>query len=489
MFAKIKKLINNNHSDVAIEFKKQGDVHSSAERYEQAISCYRQALSLSPNFVDALIALGFALLESNAIDEAAQCLQQVLSTSPNSVDAHFMLGNITKSKGDLHQAIDHYIRATNINPQFEFAYRMLFEIYQTQGNTALAKSILERAMSALPSSTYFFFERAGLAFAEKDYQKAILLLQKVLILEPEHIACHSNLAKTYMQLGQDEPAIPHFEQLIRFNPDDVAIHEDLGNLYLKLGRKLDALTSFKEVVRIEPDSPLTHLVAALSGTTTPTAPVAYAEKLFDHYAQKFDSHLTQTLHYNVPTLLVSLIEESDTDLTGRKLDVLDLGCGTGLFGRAIAPFAAQIVGVDLSQKMLEKAADLNLYQRLEHNDLLGMMRAEPDASYDLIAATDVFVYVGALDELVVEAKRLLRPNGVFAFSTESLDAVSVPKKSNNTQGFELNDTGRYTHAISYLNKQANDAGFNILETKEEVIRENEGKPVLGHLSLWLVDME
>jgi predicted TPR repeat methyltransferase len=53
----------------------------------------------------------------------------------------------------------------------------------------------------------------------------------------------------------------------------------------------------------------------------------------------------------------------------------------------------------------------------------------------------------------------------------------------------LNDTGRYTHAISYLNKLANGAEFNILETKEAIIRENDGKPVIGHLSLWLVDAE
>ncbi len=488
MFANIKKRINAHNttpSHAAVDLKKQGDVYIGEERYEQAIECYQQAIKLSPHFSEALVALGFALLETGAVEQAEKCLQQALSITPNSVDAYFMLGNIAKIKGDLRQATEHYIRATNINPQFEFAYRMLFEVYQAQGNAALAKTLLERAMLAFPSAVNFIFERAGVAFAEKDYQKAITLLEKTLSLEPAHIASHSNLAKIYMQLGQDEAAIPHLEQLTHINPNDAALHEDLGNLYLKLGRKLDALASFKEVVRIEPDSPLTHLVAALSGTTTTTAPVAYAEMLFDHYAENFEAHLTQTLHYHTPTLLVSLID-SEVNLAGRKLEVLDLGCGTGLFGKAISSHASRIVGVDISTKMLEKAAQLNLYHRLEHTDILAMMKKEPDASYDLIAATDVFIYLGALDELVVEAKRLLRPNGIFAFSTECLpESASLAKH----QGFELNDTGRYTHAISYLNKLANDAEFNILETKEAIIRENDGKPVIGHLSLWLVDAE
>lgn len=484
MFANIKKRINAHHtapSHAAMDLKKQGDSHTGAERYGQAIECYRQALKLSPHFSEALIALSFVLLETGVVDEAEQCLQQVLSITPNSVDAYFMLGNIAKSKGDLRQATEHYIRASNINPQFEFAYRMLFEVYQAQGNAALAKSVLERAMLAFPSAVSFIFERAGLAFAEQDYQKAVSLLEKILSLEPDHIASHSNLAKIYMQLGQDEAAIAHFEQLVGINPHDAAIHEDLANLYLKLGRKQEALVAFKEVVRIEPDSPLQHLVAALSGVTTTTAPVTYAEKLFDHYAENFEAHLTQTLHYHVPTQLVSLIQ-AELDCTDRKFEVLDLGCGTGLFGKAVSSLASRIVGVDIATKMLEQAAKLNLYHRLEHQDILTMMRKEPDASYDLIAATDVFIYIGALDELVFEAKRLLRPNGVFAFSTELLPESEAQK-------FKLNDTGRYTHAISYLNQLANDAEFNILETQEQIIRENDGKPVIGHLSLWLVDAE
>jgi len=518
MFANIKKLINSHSASpnhAAVDLKKQGDVYIGEERYEQAIACYQQAIKLSPHFSEALVALGFALLETGVVEQAEKCLQQALSITPNSVDAYFMLGNIAKSKGDLRQATEHYIRASNINPQFEFAYSMLFEVYQAQGNTALAKSLLERAILAFPSAVNFIFERAGLAFAEKDYQKAITLLEKVLSLEPEHIASHSNLAKIYMQLERNEEAIAHLKKLISINPNNAALHEDLanaylklerkqdalnvfeeaiktipnvaaihgnlGNLYLELGRKQDALNAFKEVVRIDPESPLKHLVAAFSGLTTTTAPTSYVEQLFDQYAEKFESHLTQTLHYHIPTLLVSLID-SEVNLAGRKLDVLDLGCGTGLFGKAISSHASRIVGVDISTKMLEKAAELNIYDLLEHKDILSMMRSEPDASYDLIAATDVFVYLGALDELVLEAKRLLRPHGIFAFSTESLSESEM-------QNFKLNDTGRYTHAISYLNKLANDVDFNILETKEEIIRINHGKPVIGYLSLWLVDAE
>jgi tetratricopeptide (TPR) repeat protein len=46
-----------------LELKKKGDVCVREERLEQAIEYYRQALSLSPQFYEGLIAIGFALYE------------------------------------------------------------------------------------------------------------------------------------------------------------------------------------------------------------------------------------------------------------------------------------------------------------------------------------------------------------------------------------------------------------------------------------------
>jgi predicted TPR repeat methyltransferase len=488
MFAQLKKLFSNdsslsNNHDIALDLKKKGDICVREERFEEAIEYYRQALSLSPQFYEGLIAIGFALHEKSSLDDAAQYLHQALSITPDSVDAHFVLGNIAKKQGNSQQAIKHYTHAINSDPEFSFGYRALFEIFQEQGDSKCSIEILDRAILALPASVYFIFERAGFYFAEKDYKNTVSLLKKLLNLSPNDTASHVNLAISLTNLDQNEAAIHHFELAAILEPDDADIHQNLGNIYIKLNRKQDALASFKEVIRIEPNNPVKHLVAAFSGNTTSTAPAEYIAQLFDNYAENFESHLTEELHYTTPSLLLSTIQ-SHVNLSERQLDVLDLGCGTGLFGKVISPFAGQIVGVDLSLKMLEKAAELNMYHRLECKDLLEMMRSEPDASYDLVSATDVFIYIGALDELVIEAKRLLRHNGVFAFSTESLDALSKPELQTSSPNFILNDSARYVHTLSYLNKLAQDSGFSVLEIKEETLRVNEGKPVIGYLLVW-----
>lgn len=478
-------IFNSTRSNsIALELKKKGGLFISEGDYDQALECYRQALKVSPRFSDALIGIGFALNEKGEIDEAARHLQRALSITPDNADVHFMLGNIFRKKGDPQQAITHYKHAINNNPSFDFAYLALFETHQLLGESAYAINILDRAISALPTSTNFILKRADLYFSEKDYQNTINLLHKALQLSPDDVECQINLANTYALFGQFEAAIPYFQQVSKLRPNDASIHENMGYAYFQLGKRLDALTCYREVVRIEPNSPLTHLVAAFSGLTTKTAPTEYVERLFDKYAENFDSHLTQTLQYKTPSRLASLIQVySDTE--HQKLDVLDLGCGTGQFGKVISPFVKQLVGVDLSLKMLEKSAQLNVYQRLEHKELLEMMRAESDASYDLIAASDVFVYLGKLDDIVAEAKRLLRHNGIFAFSTESLEALPESKSLTAPRDFILNDTGRYAHSMTYLEMLAQDKGFKVLEVKEEPIRLDKDKTIIGYLTLWL----
>jgi predicted TPR repeat methyltransferase len=56
-------------------------------------------------------------------------------------------------------------------------------------------------------------------------------------------------------------------------------------------------------------------------------------------------------------------------------DVLDAGCGTGLCGAILAPFARRLVGVDLSEGMLAHAKAKNVYHELVKAELGGLLRA------------------------------------------------------------------------------------------------------------------
>ncbi|MGH2633279.1 MAG: class I SAM-dependent methyltransferase [Tepidiformaceae bacterium] len=99
--------------------------------------------------------------------------------------------------------------------------------------------------------------------------------------------------------------------------------------------------------------------------------------------------------------------------------VLDLGCGFGWFCRWAREYgAASVVGIDLSEKMLERA-------RQDTDDpgityLLGSIEAFdfPLASFDLVFSSLAFHYVERFDAVCERIARVLTPGGGLVFSVE-----------------------------------------------------------------------
>ena len=165
--------------------------------------------------------------------------------------------------------------------------------------------------------------------------------------------------------------------------------------------------------------------------------------------------------------------------------MLDLGCGTGLAGLEISPYARRLVGVDLSAKMLARAHLRNIYHRLEHSDLLLMMQGEESSSYDVVIAADVFVYLGVLDDIVSEVKRLLRPGGFFIFTVEALEALSCDVIGlENKPEYKLNQSGRYAHSAIYLEKLSSTNGFSSLSLISIPVRLEKGLPITAWAAVW-----
>jgi predicted TPR repeat methyltransferase len=203
--------------------------------------------------------------------------------------------------------------------------------------------------------------------------------------------------------------------------------------------------------------------------------------LFDRYADRFDTHLVQELQYRIPEQMAALIRnDAGTDA---RLDVLDLGCGTGLIGVALATNVKQLVGVDLSAKMLDKARARKLYSRLEHCGLQELIMGEAAASYDAVTAADVLVYCGRLNSLFAEARRILRPGGGFAFSIEALDDLPAAADGGARPDFKLLPSGRFAHGVAYITALAIGNGFAVAYCEPVTVRLEAGAPVPGRLVL------
>ncbi len=197
----------------------------------------------------------------------------------------------------------------------------------------------------------------------------------------------------------------------------------LGEVRELLGDLEGAITAFRTAETTDPGDRngaglrLMRLGAADVGGMRPT----YVTALFDQYAPKFEAALVDDLGYRGPALLLAAVLGAcaAAGLPPAFARVIDLGCGTGLAARAFAGVAGDIIGIDLSPRMIERARLTGLYAELDVAEIVEGLARRPDASADLILAADVMVYVHDMAPLLAEVARVLAPGGLFAFTLES----------------------------------------------------------------------
>jgi predicted TPR repeat methyltransferase len=259
----------------------------------------------------------------------------------------------------------------------------------------------------------------------------------------------------------------------------------LGAIRDRLGDRDGAIAAFEEARDADPEDyhgARLQLARLGAGEANPPMTESYVRRLFDQYAARYDTALTEHLHYRGPAVLRDAVEAAmraaNLSSSPRPLRfgaMLDLGCGTGLGGAAFRPLAGRLVGADLSPAMIAQAEKKGLYDRLITADLQSFLAEEiaGGARYDLVLAADVLVYVNDLAPIFAAIAQILAPNGLLAFTVET----------HSGDGIKLLPTLRYAHGDTYLRRTIADAGLTLLKLAEAAVRTEKGEPVLGRIAV------
>lgn len=237
----------------------------------------------------------------------------------------------------------------------------------------------------------------------------------------------------------------------------------------------EAAAAYAEALRLDPadHGGVTVRLAAIGRGEIPAkAPDAYVATLFDQCAAAFDDMLVEQLGYAVPMMLREKLAEV---APGPYRRLLDLGCGTGLTGASLADLAGEITGVDLAEGMLEEADERGVYAELYVGEAVAFLEETADAPWDLLTATDVLPYLGALEGFFAGAARCLSPGGVLAVSTESLPGLE--------RDYSVGPKHRFAHRPGYLLRLMAESGFDPLDCDPITVRYDQGTPVPGLLLL------
>ena len=132
---------------------------------------------------------------------------------------------------------------------------------------------------------------------------------------------------------------------------------------------------------------------------------------YDEWAEDYEDDML-SLGYAIPAVAAGFVGRH-VPLGGT---VLDAGAGTGMFGSILRVLGYEdLVGIDISERMLEKAGEKDAYHGL-HRMVLGEPLGFDGDSFSAAVSVGVFTTNHAPPEALDELVRVVEPGGWVIFS-------------------------------------------------------------------------
>ena len=297
--------------------------------------------------------LGLARAKQGSEDAAEGAYRKVIEQEPGSALVWQCLGLLRESQKRFEEAIDCFLVAIQRGRATASLYGNLGKLLHRTGRIAESCQAYADAVALDPDNSRF-----------REMLRNVNLLRDVL----EGPSIDAAIA-TYRAASGAETT-----------PDEKEMAElfHMAFCFLSVfGHREAAVRVGERHLELWPDSPaMEYLMKAVKGESAiDRSPAGYVKEHYDAFAAGFDALLVDALGYDIPEKMAAAVRSAGE--AGRLFDAVDAGCGTGLCGPWLRLCARTLTGVDLSPKMLEKAARRGLYDNLVCEDLVEFLARSP----------------------------------------------------------------------------------------------------------------
>jgi tetratricopeptide (TPR) repeat protein len=273
-------------------FAHLGLLEARQEHYEAAITFYRKALSLNPEFPALQLNLGLALFKTGKFQEAIQCFQVELKKHAGDQRLNILLGMSHYAVGDYTGAIPYLKEASqrdskNLSLQLTLAHSCLWtkqtqcvldayrqillidensaeadmlaaEALDQDGDNAGATKLFREAVVANPKEPNVHFGLGYLLWTQSLYPEAAKEFWAELENDPTRGQARAYLGDSYLQLNEYAKAMAELEKAVLVEGSMSLVHLDLGILYADAKRNDEAERELLKAVELDPKSVAPH---------------------------------------------------------------------------------------------------------------------------------------------------------------------------------------------------------------------------------------
>lgn len=231
----------------------KGIAYVGMTEYEEAITCFQEALAGSNGWVESIdydlnYYLAGAYTKNGQPAEAERTYDAILALKPEEEDAYFLRGGVRLELGNYEGAKVDFDKVLSMNKN---NYDRLIEIYQVlehHGYKEVGKEYLQTALDNA-SGKMDVYDSGRIYFYLGEYQKAYIALEEA--KENGDPDSYLYLGKAYEATGDYNYASSVYSSYISKNPDNAAIYNQLGMCEMAKREYQKALEAFQAGLKIE----------------------------------------------------------------------------------------------------------------------------------------------------------------------------------------------------------------------------------------------
>ncbi len=215
----------------------------------------KQALALTPNDANALIALGRVYLAQSQPDLAEQQFRHAIASAPQSAAAHVALGDLLYGRQLWATAQQEYTAAVQFDSRSASGYTGLARTLMKQNNPGEADKDFRYAISFDPALADPHLYRAQLLDDQKQGDIALAEYQAAVQLRPRWSLAQYLLGKAYIARGDNKDAIEALTKATQLDPQYADAFYELGNANRAAGpdQRQAAIDAYSAAVKLNPN--------------------------------------------------------------------------------------------------------------------------------------------------------------------------------------------------------------------------------------------
>jgi tetratricopeptide (TPR) repeat protein len=236
----------------------QGKVAAALGETKEAVTHFRNAITLDPTAIAAYIALAKHYADTKRPGEAVGVLVEAQKNVEITAEVRRLVGWAELQRGRLDESIEQFTAALEMEARDSSAEFGLAEAYRRKGMFAEAAASLDKVEAADASFPGLQLERGRLAEAKGDMEGAIAGYRAALAEAPNDVALTSRLGAALVLKGELAEAETLLREVLKVQPYSPEAEHYMGRIAHQRGQIEDARLAFERAARLDPENAMYH---------------------------------------------------------------------------------------------------------------------------------------------------------------------------------------------------------------------------------------